>query len=127
MLYPPSDLHLDGQAVGPQPGEDAAVAEARRTGQARVRDVDGGAEILVPVSLGGSSALPPRRRSSASRCGHRGWSPTWCGWRVLSGLGIVLLAGALVLADRLGRSFVVPIRRLAGYAGRSAVRPGPSP
>ena len=41
--------------IGPQPGEDERVVQARQTGQARVDDVDGGAQILVPVSLGGSS------------------------------------------------------------------------
>ena len=51
-------LYPDGDAIGPHPGEDDRVREARRTGQARVDDVAGGAEILVPVSLGGSSAAP---------------------------------------------------------------------
>ena len=47
-------------AIGPHPGEDARVAEARRTGQARVDDVAGGSQILVPVSLGGSTGQPAR-------------------------------------------------------------------
>ena len=34
VLYPPSDLHPDGEAIGPTPGEDADVVEARLTGQA---------------------------------------------------------------------------------------------
>ncbi len=62
VLYPPSDLHPEGEAIGPTPGEDADVVQARITGQASVRDVDGGSEILVPVSLGGSSAGPGRPR-----------------------------------------------------------------
>ena len=44
-------------AIGPTPVR-TRVSSARTTGQARVDDVAGGAEILVPVSLGGSSALP---------------------------------------------------------------------
>lgn len=130
VLYPPSSLHPDGAAVGPTPGEGADVVQARLTGQASVRDVDGGSEILVPVSLGGSSAAPadtPVIRVEVRAPGLE--SDIVRSWLVLLGLGVVLLAGALLLADRLGRSFVVPIRRLAGYAaalgGRS--RPGPLP
>ncbi len=48
VLYPPGTQPED-DAVGPSPGEDAGVVEARLTGQASVRDVDGGSEILVPV------------------------------------------------------------------------------
>jgi len=48
-------------------------------------------------------------------------------WLVLLSLGIVLLAGALLLADRLGRSFVVPIRGLATYAQQLGERRRPEP
>jgi signal transduction histidine kinase len=48
-------------------------------------------------------------------------------WLALLGLGVVLLAGALVLADRLGRSFVLPIRRLAAYASALGSHPRPEP
>ena len=44
--------------IGPDPGEDAKVLDARNTGRARVDDVAGGSQILVPVSRGGNSALP---------------------------------------------------------------------
>src|SRR5688500_9074350 len=36
----------DAEAIGPHPGEDARVVQARLTGVARVDDIDGGAEIL---------------------------------------------------------------------------------
>jgi hypothetical protein len=42
VLYPPSDLHPDGEAIGPSPGEDEDVVQARLTGQASVEDADGG-------------------------------------------------------------------------------------
>ena len=61
MLYP------DGIGVGPDPGEDAKVLDARNTGRARVDDVDGGSQILVPVSRGGNSACP----RDAGHPGHR--------------------------------------------------------
>ncbi|WP_028644499.1 sensor histidine kinase [Nocardioides sp. URHA0020] len=117
VLYPPSALHPGGEGIGPAPGEDADVVQARLTGQASVRDVDGGSEILVPVSLGGSSVAPqdtPVIRVEVRPPGLE--SDIVRSWLVLLLLGVVLLVGALVLADRLGRSFVVPIRRLATYA-----------
>ena len=48
-------------------------------------------------------------------------------WLVLLLLGLALLAGALVLADRLGRSFVQPIRALASYAQQLGDRRRPEP
>lgn len=136
VLYPPSDLHPDGEAIGPHPGEDADVVQARETGRASVRDVDGGgAEILVPVSLGGSSAAPEDTPVIRVIVRPPGLDTAIVrSWLVLLLLGVVLLAGALVLADRLGRSFVLPIRRLASYAARlggrdrpEAVRPSGPP
>jgi len=119
VLYPPSSEHPEGFAVGPDPGEDARVTESRATGQARVDDVDGGAEILVPVSLGGSSPaaeVTPVVRVVVSAPGLE--SEVVRAWLVLLALGLVLLGGALVLADRLGTSFVRPIRDLAHHARR---------
>lgn len=48
-------------------------------------------------------------------------------WLVLAGLGLVLLAGALILADRLGRSFVRPIARLAAHAEHLGDTPNSEP
>jgi signal transduction histidine kinase len=128
VLYPPSSLHPDGEAVGPSPGEDADVAEARTTGQASVRDVDGGSEILVPVSLGGSTAAPedtPVIRIEVRAPGLE--SDIVRSWFVLFVLGAVLLCGALLLADRIGRSFVQPIHQLATYATTLGDRQRPRP
>jgi len=119
VLYPPSTEHPDGFAIGPDTEDDARVTEARATGQARVDDVDGGAEILVPVSLGGSSPAAestPVVRVVVSAPGLE--SEVVRAWLVLLALGLVLLGGALVLADRLGTSFVRPIRDLADHARR---------
>ncbi len=112
-------LYPDGTAVGPVGGEDARVLEARRTGRARVDDVPGGAQILVPVSLGGSSALPqntPVVRISVLEQGFAG--EVRLSWALLAVLGLALLVGSLVVADRLGRSVVVPMRSLADMARR---------
>jgi signal transduction histidine kinase len=110
-------LYPGGLGVGPDPGEDSRVVEARRTGQARVDDVDGGAEILVPVALGGSSARPEETPVVRVLVREPGLgSGVARAWLLLATLGLVLLAGALVLADRLGRSFVRPLTELADRA-----------
>ncbi len=132
VLFPGSDPSTD---VGPDPGEDYRVLDARTTGRARLDDVDGGAEFLVPVSLGGSSARPGETPVIRVVVHEPGWTESGIlrSWLVLLLLGLVLLAGALLLADRLGRSFVQPIRALAAYAGTlghrdvSPVEPGGPP
>ena len=121
-------LFREGESIGPDPGEDERVVQARVTGVARVDDVDEGAELLVPVSLGGSSGTPaqtPVIRVIVEEPGlGTGISRAWL---VLLALGLVLFVGALALADRLGRSFVVPIQSLAAYTRRLGERPSPVP
>ena len=122
-------LYPDGTGIGPQPGEDERVVQSRQTGQARVDDVDGGAQILVPVSLGGSSGsaadTPVIRVFVPEPSLVSG--PTTRAYLVLAGLGLVLLLGALFIADRVGRSFVQPIGRLATYAQTLGDRRTPPP
>lgn len=115
--------------VGPQPGEDERVVQSRQAGQARVDDVDGGVQILVPVSLGGSSGRPadtPVIRVFVPEPPLMS-GPTTRAYLVLAGLGLVLLLGALFIADRVGRSFVQPIGRLATYAHALGDRRTPPP
>lgn len=122
-VYYPNDL-----AVGPDASEDARVADARETGQARIDDVDGGAEFLVPVSLGGSAAAADQTPVIQVRVLAPGLeSDIVRSLLVLLGLGVALLVGALVLADRLGRSFVQPIRALASHAQSLGDRRHPEP
>lgn len=122
VLFPGDDPSTD---IGPDPGEDYRVVDARTTGRARLDDVDGGAEFLVPVSLGGSSAGPDDTPVIRVVVHEPGWTESGIlrSWLVLLVLGLALLGGALVLADRLGRSFVQPIRALAAYAGALGHRP----
>lgn len=112
VLYPG-----DKPDIGPSPGEDERVVQARLTGAARVDDLEGGgAEILVPVALGPGSGSPeqtPVVRVEVSEPGIG--SGIFRAWLVLAGLGVVLLVGALALADRLGRTFVEPITELAAF------------
>ena len=87
-------------------------ADRRRPGRRRRR----WCEILVPVSLGGT-ATAPRDPGDPGRGRRPGLgSGIVRAWLVLAALGLVLLLGALLLADRLGRSFVQPIQALAAYA-----------
>ena len=122
VLYPGADPSTD---VGPDPGEDYRVVDARNTGRARLDDATDGAEFLVPVSLGGSSARPQDTPVIRVVVHEPGWTESGIlrSWLVLLLLGLALLAGALVLSDRLGRSFVQPIRALAAYAGALGHRP----
>jgi signal transduction histidine kinase len=109
-------LYPDGQAIGPDPGVDERVLDARNTGRARVDDVEDGSQILVPVSRGGNSALPsqtPVIRVVVDEPGLT--SSVGVAWLLLVLLGLALLAGSLLVVDRLGRSFVDPIRRLAEH------------
>jgi signal transduction histidine kinase len=127
VLYPPGQC--SGRDLGPDPGEDYRVVDSRLTGRARLDDVDGGAEFLVPVSLGASSAAPEDTPVIRVVVEEPGWTESGIlrSGLVLLVLGLTLLAGALALADRLGRSFVQPIRALAAYAGRLGERPRPDP
>lgn len=121
-------LYPDGTGVGPDPGEDEKVLDARNTGRARVDDVADGSQILVPVSRGGNSALPsltPVIRMVVDEPGLD--SVVGVAWGLLAVLGLTLLVGSLAVVDRLGRSFVQPIRLLAEHT-QTLGRPGePAP
>lgn len=101
-----------GHVIGPAPGadEEARITEARLTGTARVDDVDGGTAILVPVSLGGSSAGPEARPIIRVFVPTPGLEADLVrSWLILFALGLLLLVGALALADRLAATLVRPI------------------
>lgn len=109
-------LYPDGVEIGPDRGQDGLVLDARNTGRARVDDVPGGSQILVPVSRGGNSALPsltPVIRVVVDEPGLD--SVVGVAWGLLGLLALALLVGSLVVVDRLGRSFVQPIRQLAEH------------
>lgn len=123
VLYPG-----DTPDIGPTPGEDARVVQARLTGVARVDDVDGGAEILVPVSLGPSSGPPAQTPVIRVEVAQPGLgSGIFRAWLVLAGLGLLVFLAALLLADRLGRQLVRPIQALAGFTQRLGENPPPDP
>jgi len=110
-------VYPDGTVIGPATGPDPHIEQSRTSGRARVDDVEGGARILVPVSLGGSSALPENTPVIVVDVRQSGFAGAVLRtWLLLGALGVVLLAGSLFLADRLGRSFVRPIHSLAEAA-----------
>ena len=123
-------LYPDGTGIGPDPGEDGLVRQARTTGQARVDDVPAGAQILFPVAQGGNSALPAETAVIRVIVPEPALSTHFLKpWLVLVLLGLVLLGGSLLLAERLGRSFVGPLRSLASWAQHLGTRRtlGPAP
>ncbi|MGQ0624801.1 MAG: ATP-binding protein [Sporichthyaceae bacterium] len=112
-------LFPDGTALGPDPGEDQRVREARTTGRARLDNIPGGRQILVPLAIGASSDLPeatPVIRVQVT--GDELAADVRKSWSVLGLLGVALLIGSLLVADRLGRSFVQPVLGLAETARR---------
>lgn len=109
----------DGVVVGPASGDDDLVELARSSGVARVDDTAHGARLHVPVSLGGSSGLPEQTPVIRVDVDEAAFPSTMqLAWGVLALLGLLLLLGAVLLADRLGQSFVRPIQRLAREAHR---------
>lgn len=103
----------DGTVVGAPVEPDEHVAAAM-TGRAVRATVAGGRVLASPVVLSDGSvaviriALP----SEALRAG------VLAAWGVLGGLGVALVAGTVVVADRLGRSTVRSVAELERVATR---------
>ena len=93
--------------------ERTASVERATDGEASAGDVDGGYEVVQPVETGDGRAvvrtLVPDEtlRSGVTRA-----------WSVLLGLGVALIAVALVVADRLARRIVRPLQELAEATSR---------
>ncbi|WP_141581796.1 HAMP domain-containing sensor histidine kinase [Actinomadura sp. WMMA1423] len=111
--YPMTVLWPDGQISGTPAARDLGVRLAER-GQSLTVDTFGGREILVAVVgvPGGTAVI----RSFVSDRQMR--SGVTRAWAILAALSAGLLAVSLVLADRLARSLVRRITRLADLAKR---------
>lgn len=103
-----------GEVVGPEPTAAARAAADSRT--ATTVEVEGGVAVLTPL-LDDSGATTTVQVVVPDGALRRGVTASWL---VLGGLGIVLIVGATLVADRLGRSLVVPAREIAGAARRLA-------
>ncbi len=101
----------DGRAAGTPAASDNLAAA--RSGSAFTVDVEGGTEVLVPVSTAAGTTVVRAFASAADQ--RAGVAPAW---GLLAGLGVVLVGVAVLVADRLGRSMVDPVRRLANAAHR---------
>ncbi|MBW3642682.1 MAG: HAMP domain-containing histidine kinase [Actinobacteria bacterium] len=103
----------DGRSFGAAAPRRHSLALARR-GRTFSTPVPGGMEVLVPVVVGdGSTAVV--RVLVPSEALHRGVAQAWL---VLAALGVGLVLLALVFADRMARSIVRPVERLAQAAHR---------
>ncbi len=85
--------------------------EAARSGAAFTVDVAAGTEVLVPVSTPAGTLVV---RSLATSADQRQGVLT--AWALLGGLGLLLVIVAMLVADRLGRAVVTPVRSLAHAA-----------
>ncbi|MBA3618883.1 MAG: HAMP domain-containing histidine kinase [Actinomycetota bacterium] len=107
-------LYPGGQSIGPDGQVTADVLRARDRGVAIVNDSTEGAEVLVPVSVDDEDR--PVIRVLVTSQGFN--SDVYLSWAILVGLGLGVLALAILVADRLGRAFVRPVVQLAETAGR---------
>lgn len=111
--YETSIVTPDGVVVGADLPDNESLAEAR-AGRAFRAEVPGGQSIYIPV-IGGDGATSVIRvfvptselRSGVSRS-----------WLTLAGLGITLVAIAILIADWIGRSIVRPVADLSATAER---------
>ncbi|MGY1746633.1 sensor histidine kinase [Blastococcus sp. SYSU D00695] len=94
-------------------GEHRAGGPGGAVTSATVREEDGGTRVLQPVRRGdGTAVIEVFVPSELLRTG------VLRTWLVLGGLGVVLLALALLVADRLARSLTRPVTDLATTARR---------
>ncbi len=107
-----SVVFQSGITIGGPPGDTDAVARARG-GQAVLVDEGDGVAAYVPVVA--SSERPVVRAFVGSNVLDRNVAKAWI---ALAGLGLGLLALAAFIADRLARSIVRPVEKLAAAATR---------
>ena len=108
-----SVIEADGHVLGAPAPIDSTVTLARR-GKAFATDVPGGRRLLVPVVApnGGIDVVSVMVRSAEL---DHGVGPAWL---LLGGLSLLLLAVAVVAADRLAATVLHPVRDLAATAER---------
>jgi signal transduction histidine kinase len=104
-----------GQRIGAPATASPAVELATR-GRSLTASAPGGREILVAVAglSGGTAVIRTFVPNSELRHG------VGQAWLILAGLGLVLLAVGVLVADRLARTLVRPIDELAGVSHRLA-------
>jgi signal transduction histidine kinase len=119
-LLPPEDIPYqvsivtpDGAVVGPDVPDTENLDEAR-SGRAYRAEVAGGQSIYVPVigADGATSVIRVFVPTSELRGG------VTRSWLTLAGLGVTLVAIAILIADWIGRGIVRPVAELSATAER---------
>ncbi|MCH2431116.1 MAG: HAMP domain-containing protein, partial [Acidimicrobiales bacterium] len=105
----------DGTTIGTSP-VDAAALPLAAAGSV-VANVEGGAVAVVPVAFAGTTA-PVVVISFVSDADLREGVST--SWLILAALGLVVVVGAVPIADRFAASLVRPVRNLSDAAHRWA-------
>lgn len=109
----------DGRQIGASPDDEDNGADTARLNRARLgeaftsRDASGSARVYVPVVTENGTAVVRTLVPSAEL--HRGLTTAWA---TIVGLGVLLLAGSLLVADRLGRRVAAPIVQVSHVAHR---------
>ena len=111
--YEISIVTPDGTVVGADVPGNENIAEAR-AGRAFRAEVPGGQSIYIPVIGGGGATSVIRVFVPTSEL-RAGVSRSWL---TLAGLGVTLIAIAMLIADWIGRSIVRPVAELSATAGR---------
>lgn len=104
----------DGRALGDVTVAADEVARARQ-GEAFTVEVPGARDVVTPVFAAGDTAVVHVRVPTAVLT-----AGVWQAWLVLALLAVVLVAAAVLVADRLGRSVVAPADAVADAARRLA-------
>lgn len=103
----PSELEIGRVRVGHE-----AVEVTRTLGHAGITAVPGGSAFLQPFALGGGKICIVEVFVPKDELG-RGVALAWL---VLAGVGIALITGSVLVADRLGIRMTRPAQHLAGAA-----------
>lgn len=103
-----------GWVIGPEIDASERVDAALTSGVSEIGNVAGGVEVVAAVASGPDelSAVRVFVADDDLRSGQ------WRAWAVLAGVGVVLVAISVVVADRLARSVVRPTQDLASAARR---------
>lgn len=106
----------DGTGIGLQPEHASAVARAVDAARSARVEVPGGIDVVQPFVLAGgrTATVIARVPNSELERGVRG------AWLLLGLVGAALVAGSVVVADRLAGAIVRPTRRLAEAAASLA-------
>jgi signal transduction histidine kinase len=109
---PRLSVFLPDGGVGGTPAERTPSVELAARGRAFTAEWGGGIEVLVPVQ-GSPDGTTVIRSYVPPSLLHEGVNRTWA---LLAGLGLLVFALGLLLADRLGRRLVGSVTALAGAA-----------